>query len=153
MLQSAIHRSFALGDNLADISAKGQVGWSVHLGVVFVGLLLRCLLRCHVAPSLFSIVNGSGVGLQAQTVVADNLGLAVAVCISHFCHGYPRVEKLLPLVMYPVLTLLELYAIFHQLQAVHLQTLNKVFSSIFNSLSSKSMRSTSMWDTGLQSWI
>jgi len=58
-------------------------------------------------------------------VVADNLGLAVAVCISHFCHGYPRVEKLLPLVMYPVLTLLELYAIFHQLQAVHLQTLNK----------------------------
>jgi hypothetical protein len=115
--------------------------------------LLRCLLRCHVAPPLFSIINVSGVGLQAQTVVADNLGLAVAVCISHFCHGYPRVEKLLPLVMYRVLTLLELYAIFHQLQAVHLQTLNKVFSSIFNSLSSKSMRSTSMWDTGLQSWI
>lgn len=26
VLQSAIHRSFALGDNLADISAKGQVG-------------------------------------------------------------------------------------------------------------------------------
>jgi hypothetical protein len=51
---SAIHRSFALGDNLADISAKGQ----------------------------------------AQTVVADNLGLAVAVCINHFGHNHPRCDIL-----------------------------------------------------------
>lgn len=131
LFQSAIHRSFALGDNLADISAKGQVGWSVHWGVVFCRAFVKVP---HVAPSFFFIINVSGVGLQAQTVVADNLGLAVAVCISHFCHGYPRVEKFLPFVMYPVLTLLELYAIFYQLQAVHLQTLNKVLSSIFNCL-------------------
>jgi hypothetical protein len=83
---SAIHRSFALGDNLADISAKGQ----------------------------------------AQTVVADNLGLAVAVCINHFCHYHPRLGRILPLAMFPVLALVELVAIRQQLEAVHLQTLNKV---------------------------
>ncbi|KAH8954082.1 hypothetical protein BDL97_08G061300 [Sphagnum fallax] len=82
---SAIHRSFALGDNLADISAKGQ----------------------------------------AQTVVADNLGLAVAVCINRFCHYHPRLGRILPLAMFPVLALVELFAIRQQLQAVHLQTLNK----------------------------
>ena len=32
----------------------------------------------------------SHVLVQAQTVVADNLGLAVAVCISNISHGYPR---------------------------------------------------------------
>ncbi|XP_024392220.1 protein root UVB sensitive 4 isoform X1 [Physcomitrium patens] len=82
---SAIHRSFALGDNLADISAKGM----------------------------------------AQTVVADNLGLAAAVCLSQFIHNFPKIEKFLPLAMYPVLASAELFAIYQQLQAVHLQTLNK----------------------------
>lgn len=117
--------------------------------------------------------------LQAQTVVADNLGLAVAVCINRFCHYHPRCDilpssavdenrrfrnlvhmhlsilisdifvlqhleslqldfltvsvwiggrlgRILPLAMFPVLALAELFAIRQQLQAVHLQTLNKV---------------------------
>ncbi|KAH9554302.1 hypothetical protein CY35_08G057600 [Sphagnum magellanicum] len=63
--------------------------------------------------------------LKAQTVVADNLGLAVAVCINHFCHYHPRLGRILPLAMFPVLALVELVAIRQQLQAVHLQTLNK----------------------------
>jgi hypothetical protein len=116
--------------------------------------------------------------LQAQTVVADNLGLAVAVCINRFCHYHPRCDilpssavdknrrfcnlvhmhlsilisdifvlqhleslqldfltvsvwiggrlgRILPLAMFPVLALAELFAIRQQLQAVHLQTLNK----------------------------
>ncbi|KAH9554304.1 hypothetical protein CY35_08G057600 [Sphagnum magellanicum] len=62
---------------------------------------------------------------SAQTVVADNLGLAVAVCINHFCHYHPRLGRILPLAMFPVLALVELVAIRQQLQAVHLQTLNK----------------------------
>jgi hypothetical protein len=59
-------------------------------------------------------------------VVADNLGLAVAVCINHFCHYHPRLGRILPLAMFPVLALVELVAIRQQLEAVHLQTLNKV---------------------------
>lgn len=64
--------------------------------------------------------------MQAQTVVADNLGLAVAICVSQFVHQYPRVERILPFAMYPFMASVELYAIFQQLGAVHLQTLNKV---------------------------
>ncbi|KAG0629683.1 hypothetical protein M758_1G122000 [Ceratodon purpureus] len=82
---SAIHRSFALGNNLADISAKGQ----------------------------------------AQTVIADNLGLAVAICLSQIIHHHPTIERIFPFATYPFLALAELYAIYNQLQAVHLQTLNK----------------------------
>lgn len=124
--------------------------------------------------------------LQAQTVVADNLGLAVAVCINHFGHNHPRCDilpssavdknrrfcnlvhmhssilmsdifvlqhleslqldfltvsvwiggrlgRILPLAMFPVLALLELFAIRQQLQAVHLQTLNKVYFLLHSS--------------------
>ncbi|BBN17116.1 hypothetical protein MPTK1_7g12120 [Marchantia polymorpha subsp. ruderalis] len=82
---SAIHKSFAIGDNLADVAAKGQV----------------------------------------QTVVADNLGLAVSCALSTVIRTNRRLEYLL-LVLFPILTGLDLYAIYHELQAVHLQTLNKV---------------------------
>jgi len=64
--------------------------------------------------------------MQAQTVVADNLGLAVAICLSQFIHRYPTIEKILPFAMYPFMASVELYAIYQQLGAVHLQTLNKV---------------------------
>lgn len=64
--------------------------------------------------------------MQAQTVVADNFGLAVAICLSQMTHHYPAVERIFPFATYPFLALAELYAIYQQLQAVHLQTLNKV---------------------------
>ncbi|KAL2603170.1 hypothetical protein R1flu_017177 [Riccia fluitans] len=82
---SAIHKSFAIGDNLADIAAKGQV----------------------------------------QTVVADNLGLALSCALSNVMR-FHRLETLLLLVIFPILSGLDLFAIYHELQAVHLQTLNKV---------------------------
>ncbi|CAM6119398.1 unnamed protein product [Calypogeia fissa] len=82
---AAIHKSFAVGDNLADIAAKGQV----------------------------------------QTVVADNLGLAVAVALDSLARSNKMVRQLLLLAIFPTLAALDLYAIYNELQSVHLQTLNK----------------------------
>jgi hypothetical protein len=44
-----------------------------------------------------------------------------------------RLGRILPLAMFPVLALLELFAIRQQLQAVHLQTLNKVYFLLHSS--------------------
>eukprot|EP00850_Spirogloea_muscicola_P007998 SM000041S15557 [mRNA] locus=s41:708479:712109:- [translate_table: standard] len=81
----SIHRSFALTENLADVSAKGQ----------------------------------------AQTVVADNLGLAMAVGLSAAFSKRPGIQRVLPLLTYPPLAILDLMAIYRELKAVHLQTLNQ----------------------------
>lgn len=44
--------------------------------------------------------------------------------------GLHRLEPLLLLFIFPILSGLDLYAIYHELQAVHLQTLNKVRTSL-----------------------
>ncbi|GAQ91071.1 DUF647 domain containing protein [Klebsormidium nitens] len=81
----SIHKSFALGENLADISAKGQ----------------------------------------AQTVVADNIGLAIAVGLSSACGQNEKMRSLIPLVTFPVIAAMDLFAIRQELKSVHLRTLNK----------------------------
>ncbi|KAL3682008.1 hypothetical protein R1sor_000030 [Riccia sorocarpa] len=97
---SAIHKSFAIGDNLADIAAKGQV----------------------------------------QTVVADNIGLALSCLLSNIMRVNHRLDPLLLLVIFPVLSGLDLFAIYHELRAVHLQTLNKVRLEIIVELWLKSKK-------------
>lgn len=83
---STIHRSFALADNLADISAKGQ----------------------------------------AQTVVLDNLGLGLAVCMNHLCKHSKRVAKIMALTTFPIFATIDLFALYNGLQTVQFSTLNKV---------------------------
>eukprot|EP00249_Psilotum_nudum_P009162 c21745_g1_i1 orf=102-1685(-) len=82
---SAVHRSFALADNLADISAKGQ----------------------------------------AQTVVLDNLGLGLAVCINHLCKHNRRLKEFFPLVTYPIFSAVDLFALYNGLNSIYFPTLNK----------------------------
>lgn len=81
----AVHKTFALADNLADISAKGQ----------------------------------------AQTVVADNLGLALAMLIGAAVRRNDRLRASLPLALYPALAIFDVFAIHQELRAVPLRSLNK----------------------------
>ncbi|CAI5953595.1 unnamed protein product [Closterium sp. NIES-65] len=80
-----IHRTFALADNLGDISAKGQ----------------------------------------AQAVVADNIGLAVAVTLGALTRNHQHLHARLPLLLFPLLAITDLLAIQRELQAVPLRSLNK----------------------------
>ncbi|XP_031480332.1 protein root UVB sensitive 4 isoform X2 [Nymphaea colorata] len=82
---SAIHRSFAIADNLGEISAKAQI----------------------------------------QTVCFDNLGLMLAAVLNLLCKNYQRLQTVLPLMIYPFLAAMDLYAISQGLKHVHLQTLTK----------------------------
>ena len=83
----AIHRSFAMSENMADVSAKNQ----------------------------------------AQQVVADNVGLALAVGLSKWwAHVSPSkaAVTLMPFAAYPVLAGLDMFCIRNELRAVALRTLN-----------------------------
>ncbi|CAI5516529.1 unnamed protein product [Closterium sp. Naga37s-1] len=80
-----IHRTFALADNLGDISAKGQ----------------------------------------AQAVVSDNVGLAVAVALGALTRNHHQLHARLPLLLFPLLAITDLLAIRRELQAVPLRSLNK----------------------------
>lgn len=83
----AIHRSFALTDNMADISAK----------------------------------------MQAQQVVADNVGLALAIVLTKvLAKAAPSKGALvaMPFVAYPVLATLDMFFIRNELRSVALRTLN-----------------------------
>eukprot|EP00898_Chlorokybus_atmophyticus_P000753 jgi/Chlat1/1679/Chrsp127S01915 len=78
-------KTFALEENLGDITAKGQ----------------------------------------AQIVLADNLGLGLAVMASHAVRNHPHLHKLLPLVSYPVLACMEVFTMYHELKCVQLRSLNQ----------------------------
>ncbi|GBG86874.1 hypothetical protein CBR_g42158 [Chara braunii] len=61
---------------------------------------------------------------QAQTVVADNVGLALAVGLNAAIKD-DNLRRIMPLTLYPVLASLDLYAIWKELKSVHLRTLNR----------------------------
>ncbi|XP_058069210.1 protein root UVB sensitive 4-like isoform X4 [Magnolia sinica] len=82
---SAIHRSFAIADNLGEVSAKAQI----------------------------------------QTVCFDNLGLMLAAILNILCKNSQRLQATLPLVVYPIFSTIDLFAIYQGLKHVHLQTLTK----------------------------
>ncbi|XP_058069209.1 protein root UVB sensitive 4-like isoform X3 [Magnolia sinica] len=84
-LKSAIHRSFAIADNLGEVSAKAQI----------------------------------------QTVCFDNLGLMLAAILNILCKNSQRLQATLPLVVYPIFSTIDLFAIYQGLKHVHLQTLTK----------------------------
>lgn len=67
--QSAVHRSFAVADNLGEVSAKAQVSFEKKPTQVF-----YCLYHIH---DLILFVNS-----QIQTVCFDNLGLLLAVLLN-----------------------------------------------------------------------
>lgn len=83
--RAPIQRSFALGENLADITAR----------------------------------------TSAQQVLADNLGLAIAVALTAAVRNMPRTRAVLPFALLPPLMFVDLYSIYRELKAVQLKTLNK----------------------------
>ncbi|KAK2080532.1 hypothetical protein QBZ16_000385 [Prototheca wickerhamii] len=87
--QPAFHRSFARGNNLADISAKSQAR---RLG---------------------------------QQMVFDNVGLALAVLLTHLVRGSERAQRVLPLALFPVLAAGDLASIYFEMKAIHLRSLNR----------------------------
>eukprot|EP00850_Spirogloea_muscicola_P020346 SM000213S06811 [mRNA] locus=s213:49493:53314:- [translate_table: standard] len=137
----SIHRSFALTENLADVSAKGQVMLQAHGQAVFVSASEKHVQWAKVFvraawsmedPAKRNVSGNGDASLtgksqkRAQTVVADNLGLAMAVGLSAAFSKHPGIQRVLPLVTYPPLAILDLMAIYRELKAVHLQTLNQV---------------------------
>lgn len=83
--QPAFHKSFARGQNLADISAKSQ----------------------------------------GQQMVLDNLGLAVAVLLTHAVRASEPARSALPLVMFPLLVIGDLTSIYQEMRSIHLRSLNR----------------------------
>ncbi|GLT39065.1 hypothetical protein SLA2020_132730 [Shorea laevis] len=82
---SAIHRSFAIADNLGEVSAKAQV----------------------------------------QSLCFDNLGLMLAVALNMLLQSNQRLQAVLPFVIYPLFSAVDLFGIYQGLKHVHLQTLTK----------------------------
>lgn len=62
---------------------------------------------------------------QAQQMVADNFGLAMAVSLSYACRNDPRARQLLPLLAFPLLATGDLCSIYRELKSIHLRNLNK----------------------------
>ncbi|KAL3140715.1 hypothetical protein ABBQ32_005271 [Trebouxia sp. C0010 RCD-2024] len=62
---------------------------------------------------------------QAQQMVADNMGLALAVSLSWACRSDPRARQLLPLMAFPLLATGDLCSIYRELKSIHLRNLNK----------------------------
>ena len=63
--------------------------------------------------------------LQAQQMIADNMGLALAVSLSYACRNDPRARQLLPLLAFPLLATGDLCSIYRELKSIHLRNLNK----------------------------
>ena len=63
--------------------------------------------------------------LQAQQMIADNIGLAMAVSLSYACRNDPRGRQLLPLLAFPLLATGDLCSIYRELKSIHLRNLNK----------------------------
>ena len=68
--------------------------------------------------------------LQAQQMIADNSGLALAVSLTFACRHDPRARRLLPLLAFPLLAAGDLCSIYRELKAIHLHNLNKQRSEI-----------------------
>ena len=62
---------------------------------------------------------------HAQTVVADTLGLAIAIAMSGACGANAAARRLLPMVAFPPLAAIDLFAIHREMRAVELKTLNR----------------------------
>lgn len=82
--QTAVHRSFAVADNLGEVSAKAQVNYGHNF--------------CWISSFSLSMMNLKFyVGLQIQTVCFDNLGLVLAAVLNiaiknnqRFATEFPR---------------------------------------------------------------
>lgn len=62
---------------------------------------------------------------HAQTVVADTLGLAIAIAMSGACGANAAARRLLPMLAFPPLAAIDLFAIHREMRAVELKTLNR----------------------------
>mmetsp|Transcript_14306 Transcript_14306/g.24221 ORF Transcript_14306/g.24221 Transcript_14306/m.24221 type:complete len:605 (-) Transcript_14306:83-1897(-) len=62
---------------------------------------------------------------SAQQVLADNLGLALAVAATTMVRGNPFWRSVIPFIMYPILSFTDLYCIHKELMCVQLKTVNK----------------------------
>lgn len=62
---------------------------------------------------------------QAQNMVVDMASLAVSASIMFMIRGSERMRMMLPLCLYPVLAVADLYAIYHEIKAIELKTLNR----------------------------
>ncbi|XP_047947745.1 protein root UVB sensitive 4 isoform X2 [Salvia hispanica] len=82
---TAVHRSFAISDNLGEVSAKSQI----------------------------------------QTVCFDNVGLLLAATFNILFRNNQRLLAVLPFVVYPIFSTIDLFGIYQSLKHVHLQTLTK----------------------------
>ena len=58
-------------------------------------------------------------------MIADNIGLAMAVSLSYACRNDPRARQLLPLLAFPLLATGDLCSIYRELKSIHLRNLNK----------------------------
>ena len=67
----------------------------------------------------------AAISSQAQQMVMDTLGLALCVGLTYSVRYNPRGRMLLPLIAFPVLSVIDLWCIFRELKATHLRTLNR----------------------------
>lgn len=58
-------------------------------------------------------------------MVFDNVGLALAVLLTHLVRGSERAQRVLPLALFPVLAAGDLASIYFEMKAIHLRSLNR----------------------------
>jgi hypothetical protein len=61
---------------------------------------------------------------QAQSMVMDTVGLAIAVTLTWLTRNSAAARQALPLVAFPLLAAGDLVSIYHELKAIHLRSLN-----------------------------
>jgi hypothetical protein len=71
---------------------------------------------------------------QAQHVVADTIGLGLALGMSHFAAGVsPQMRAALPIVSFPFLAALDVFLVHNEIRAIDLKTLNRDRSQVLSS--------------------
>ncbi|KAF5192605.1 root UVB sensitive [Thalictrum thalictroides] len=98
---SAVHRSFAVGDNLCEISAKAQLQTVCFDNL---GLILAALLNY---------------------LCRNNQRVISILFLTNKTRQWLRLQAGLPLFVYPIFSAIDLFGIYQGLKHVHLQTLTK----------------------------
>ncbi len=115
--------------NFLLLASMGNVGKSVGLSIA-----LATQPAFHKKFSLSDNMADITAKSQAQHVVADQLGLGIALGLSHLANSVsPKLRMALPVLSFPVLAAMDILLVHRELRAIDLRTLNRDRSQLLAS--------------------
>jgi len=115
--------------NFLLLASLGNVGKSVGLSIA-----LATQPAFHKKFSLSDNMADITAKSQAQHVVADTLGLGIALGLSHLANGVsPKLRMALPVLSFPILAAMDVLLVHRELRAIDLRTLNRDRSQLLAS--------------------